>query len=213
MKAIQSRKPDVTRDLDYEETVKRIDDDSESSEEEDNKEHVLERIRKLVDKPIEKPVPRKAIPKKATPKSSATTRIKTEREAAPTPDRSNRASSSRTIRGNSSPFVPPEGSQVVNIVTSSPEPELVEHYAEDDIDGTYQEPSLPAGAGWVKKERARWGVSVPASSISAAREAAVPKRFASSQSSGNKQGGADKRSSASLASLLRAKKKALGNRY
>lgn len=52
----------------------------------------------------------------------------------------------------SSQFNIPRGSVVVSLVSSSPEPEVTENYAEDHIDETYEEPSpLPDGSGWIKK--------------------------------------------------------------
>lgn len=62
---------------------------------------------------------------------------------------------------------------MVTLLTSSPEPEVEEHYAEDSIDSTYQEEEedLPGGSGWVKKalpgkgkaaDRSRRGVSLSA---------------------------------------------------
>jgi hypothetical protein len=50
------------------------------------------------------------------------------------------------------PFSIPEGSQVVSLVSSSPEPEYTEDYAEDSADETYDEPkALPRRSGWVQK--------------------------------------------------------------
>lgn len=62
---------------------------------------------------------------------------------------------------------------MVTLLTSSPEPELEEHYAEDSMDSTYEDQEededLPDGSGWVKKAlppgkgkggRARRGVSL-----------------------------------------------------
>lgn len=86
----------------------------------------------------------------------------------------------------------------MSLLTSSPEPELEEHYAEDSIDETYEEPHLPTGSGWVKKARTRRGVGNLAASEAQDSE---PAKAASSQF----------KQSAALRSLLRAKKKVLGN--
>ncbi|KAK4151862.1 hypothetical protein C8A00DRAFT_16788 [Chaetomidium leptoderma] len=207
MSAVKARKPDVAPDLEYEEAMRRLD-SSDNISEDDNTEHLSTLAQKLVDKPIEKPTPKKPLARKnGALKSSAAPRVKLER-ASPVPARAVRGSSSRTLGASSSPFVVPEGSQVVSLVSSSPEPELEEHYAEDSVDETYKEPtgSMPTGAGWVKKSRARRGVSMPASP--AARDA-TPKSGSSSQSKPI----TDKRSTAALGSLLRARKKVLSNMF
>jgi hypothetical protein len=202
MSAIKARKSEVPRDLEYEAAMQRLDNSDIS--EDDTKEHVSKLLaQKLVDRPIEKPTPSKLGQKKGNLKSSSAPHIKLESTSL-SPGRAVRANSSKTARATGSPFVVPGGSQVVSLVSSSPEPELEEHYAEDSIDETYKEPSVLASSGWIKKPRALRGVSVPASST--ARDVA-PKRFASSQS---KQS-ADKRPSTTLGSLLRAKKKTLSN--
>lgn len=59
---------------------------------------------------------------------------------------------------------------MISLLTSSPEPEFVEDYAEDSVDETYDEvKGLPTGAEWVKKncrpQRSRKGLrgqSLPA---------------------------------------------------
>jgi hypothetical protein len=204
MSAIKARKSEVPQDLEYEAAMQRLDNSDIS--EDDTKEHVSKLLaQKLVDRPIEKPTPSKLAQKKGSLKSSSAPHIKLESTSL-SPGRAVRANSSKTAPATSSPSVVPGGSQVVSLVSSSPEPELEEHYAEDSIDETYKEPSVPADSGWVKKPRPLRGVSVPASST--ARDAA-PKRFASSQS---KQS-ADKRPSMALGSLLRAKKKTLSNAF
>jgi len=68
----------------------------------------------------------------------------------------------RTAGSSQKKFSIPQGSQVVTLLTSSPEPEVEEHYAEDSIDSTYEDKSeeegegegddvMPGGSGWVKK--------------------------------------------------------------
>ena len=200
--AINARKPDVARDLEYEEAMRRLDNSDDRSED-GTKEQLSKRARELLDKPIKRPTARKPVQTKQAPKPSSTPHVKTER-ATPSPAPAAR----RTARASSSPFAVPEGSQVVSLLTSSPEPELEEHYAEDSIDETYNEPSMnmSTGSGWVKKQRARRGVNVPAPS--AGRDV-VAKSLASSQS---KQS-ADKRPTAALNALLRAKKKVLADMF
>jgi len=58
----------------------------------------------------------------------------------------------RAQQQSSSQFSIPSGSVVMSLMTSSPESAVIEHYAEDHIDETYEDPSpLPDGSGWVKK--------------------------------------------------------------
>ena len=188
-------KPNVTPNFAYE-GARRHRGNSELFEN-DNTKPASKLAQKLVEKPIEKPTPRKVKQKEQASKASPAPHIKNER-ASPSPDRIARANSSAC----SSPFVVPKGSQVVSLLTSSPEPEIEEDYAEDSIDETYKETSMPTGSGWVKKPRARRGVSMPAASPA---QDTAPGRFTASQS---KQP-TDKRTTAALSSLLRAKKKVL----
>ncbi|KAL2016069.1 hypothetical protein VTK56DRAFT_4307 [Thermocarpiscus australiensis] len=216
LSAIKARKPDVAPDLEYEEAMRRLDEEDDLSEDDDNHEDQQQRRHKttqnLLDKPIEKPTSKKAAAsQRKGPKPSSASYIKTE-PASPGPTtrdtRPNRPTSSKPVRvTGGSPFVVPEGSQVVSLLSSSPEPELEEHYAEDSIDETYEEPDMPTGSGWVKKSRGRRGVSMPAAAGAPPREA-VPKRFASSQSKQSVDTtSSSRRSSTALTSLLRAKRR------
>ncbi|KAL2118735.1 hypothetical protein VTJ04DRAFT_8395 [Mycothermus thermophilus] len=197
MAAIKARKSEVARDLEYEAAMQRID-DAEHTSGDEARNNVSKIARRLVETPIEKPAVSKPALKQGTQKSSSAPVIKTERESSQRKTRSN-----RSARPEQSSFVIPPGSQVVSLISSSPEPELEEHYAEDSIDETYQEPGMPTGSGWVpKKTRPRRGVSVPPAQVS---EEAVPKRFASSQSRQSQE----KRPGLGLGSLFRSKKKSL----
>jgi hypothetical protein len=66
-----------------------------------------------------------------------------------------------------SPFIVPAGSQVVELSSDNNSSPLSEKYADDDIDETYSEAnSLPSGPGWVQKNRlnprrSSRGVSLP----------------------------------------------------
>ncbi|KXX73960.1 hypothetical protein MMYC01_209691 [Madurella mycetomatis] len=202
--AAKARKLDIRPDLEYEEAMRRLDDGDElSGDDDEGQQPQLSKLaQKLVDKPIEKPSSKKLIPRQK--KGSAqvpATRIKTER-ASPSPsthDSLDLPDANRPVRSNGSPFRVPEGSQVVSLLTSSPEPEVEENYAEDSIDETYKEPDMPEGRGWVKKSRERRGVRTTSRAV---REAS-PKRSVSSQSKHT----TSTRSSAALTSLLRAKKR------
>jgi hypothetical protein len=187
-------KPNVTSNFAYE-GARRHRGNSALSENDSTK-PASKLAQKLVEKPIEKPTPRK-VKQKQQALASPVPHIKNER-ASPSPDRVARANSS----AHSSPFVVPKGSQVVSFLTSSPEPEIEEDYAEDSIDETYKETSMPTGSGWVKKPRARRGVSMPAASPA---QDTAPEKFTASQSKQT----TDKRTTAALSSLLRAKKKVL----
>ncbi|KAK4104375.1 hypothetical protein N658DRAFT_521049 [Parathielavia hyrcaniae] len=202
--AIKARKPDMTYDLEYEDTMRRLDGSDDISVE-DDKEHLSKVAQELVDIPIEKPTPDKLSRKKGAGNWSTAPGIKTER-ASPSPHPGYRGASARTAQATNSPF-PPKGSQVVSLVTSGPEPELEEHYAEDSVDGTYEDPDLPTGSGWVKKPRVRRGVSMPASSVQ--EEAAAPTRFASPQS----RQSAESRLSSAMMGLEAAKKLKLGKLF
>lgn len=50
-----------------------------------------------------------------------------------------------------SPFMIPEGSQVITLSSSPASERFEEDYAHDSIDETYQDSPLPRGSGWVKK--------------------------------------------------------------
>ncbi|KAK4237482.1 hypothetical protein C8A03DRAFT_15970 [Achaetomium macrosporum] len=196
--AIKARKSEVAPDPEYEAEMRRLDDANDVSEDEDDKSqqqpHFSQLAQELVEKSIEKPTPKKQRAqrhqKPEVPKPSTAPRIKTEPASPPARIKAERA----TTSSRNSPFVVPEGSQVVSLLSSSPEPELEEHYAEDSIDETYAEPSssLPDGSGWVqkrKKKREREkkearphrglgvGLSTPSS---APAEVSAPKRTASS---------------------------------
>ena len=82
---------------------------------------------KLAKTPIERPARKLPFRRTSTPsKLNQTTTATTK--------------STRTTRFNGS-FVIPDGSQVVDLLSSSPEPELNEDYADDDVDETYHDSS------------------------------------------------------------------------
>ncbi|KAK3326887.1 hypothetical protein B0H66DRAFT_171251 [Apodospora peruviana] len=188
--AIKARKSDAAPDPEYDEAMRRIDDgsdpsDSSASDFDDadpfdmaakkRKQISLGSAQNLVDKPIEKPAVKRAPAQKLAGKSSSSRIVKSERQSS----QAQMSKLSGTSKHNEL-FSIPEGSQVVSLLTSSPEPE--EDYAEDGADGTYEDPdSLPCGSGWVKKNRVRRGVSLPAAASTTTRGNA-PRRFAASQS-------------------------------
>lgn len=115
---------------------------------------------------IKKEISQSQIAKTVLPKFKPVTRVPRE---SPLP----RPRMGRSSQPPSS-FIPP-GSQVIVIPSSPepPEPEIVEHYANNSIDGTYEESQMPNGSGWVSKA-ARRGVSVPASSVPRQQAARKP---------------------------------------
>ncbi|KAK4185595.1 hypothetical protein QBC35DRAFT_299716 [Podospora australis] len=147
-------------------------------------------------------------------------KVKTEPLSSQSPN-ARRVNPPRKARGSggSSQFYIPEGSQVVSLLSSSPEPVIEENYAEDDIDETYedtQDSGFPDSGNWVSKKGSR---GVPTSSFGPTREkVSVPKRFASSQQPVQQKPTAyDSSKSKALENLLKAKKKMsarpLGRRF
>jgi len=146
LSAIKARKSVVSPDTEYDETMRRLD-ESRVFEDEDESQLPLP-AHSLVSKRTETATPKRLPHGKSAVKPSPTIKA----ECVPV--------ASRT---GSSPFVVPKGSQVVSLLSSSPERELEEHYAEDSIDDTYEGPSMPSGSGWVKKSRPRRGNPEPVS--------------------------------------------------
>lgn len=221
----------VEQDEDYENSGSGFDEDNEADDDDNDSEDDADKLpsklpQKLVQKPIEKPSPKKSLSKGIVAKRNSTPFIKAEASSYP-------QKSSRESIVSSSQFRIPEGSQVVSLLSSSPEPEAVENYAEDDIDETYkdsgadeeeeeeeeEESSLPRGSGWVKKNKkskrvGTRGMSVPASSLGPAREKeSVPKRFASSQATGKMgRSGGGESSQKAYAGSMKARNKLAANR-
>ncbi|KAK3681281.1 hypothetical protein B0T22DRAFT_445491 [Podospora appendiculata] len=191
LSAIKARKSDVAPDLEYEEAMRRLDNKHDDDDDDMDlkakfrfkRESVSQSqdagaaVRKLMDQAIEKPQPKTKTKKYTSP-------VKTERASIGASSRHTRLSesprlprlrklSSTTDKGDSS-FVIPKGFQVVSLVTSSPEPEPVEYYPDNDIDESYvataESSSLPEGDGWVRKLKHRElrGGSLPAPAAAAA---------------------------------------------
>jgi len=176
MSVIKAQKSQTAADKEYEEAMRRLDEGDVSEQDEycrikeesvSQAQSLSNIAQRLVDKPIEKPVVKKTLKLVA---------IKTEKARVAPPPRP-RVSRSRGL--TQTPFSIPEGSQVVSLVSSSPEPEVHEDYAEDSIDETYEEPDMPKGPGWVSKRVGiRRGMSLPASSAPRDR---TSKPFSASQ--------------------------------
>ncbi|KAK0721089.1 hypothetical protein B0H67DRAFT_553131 [Lasiosphaeris hirsuta] len=120
----------------------------------------------LANKPIEKPKAKKG---------TSPSKPKTEQTPLEPPPPRPRIARNKSATPSSS-FRIPKGSQVISLVSSSPSPEVVEDYAEDSIDDTYQDPDLPSGPGWAKKkwQRHRGGASMP---TAASAFDSVPRRM------------------------------------
>lgn len=125
--------------------------------------------KRLVDKPIEKPVPRKT--------STASIKMKMEPRDSPAPPSwgsSIRAPSARPGSRQSTSFSLPKGSQVIDLISSDAEPEPVEDYADDSVDETFEpdaedggeeDPdSVPSSVGWKSKKNSKGLSSLMASS-------------------------------------------------
>ncbi|KAM7189833.1 hypothetical protein V8F20_009970 [Naviculisporaceae sp. PSN 640] len=201
--ALKARKSDVASDLEYEEAMRKLDDGFASSDSDAKPRKVgikrsPDTARGLLKKPIEKPViRRRAAVKEETVRSEITktstkvakeTKQKMEARTEPTESSTlKREASTRPMRSTrkSDTFVIPAGSQVVSLISSSPEPELEENYADDDVDETYEADSFPSEHDSPispEKSRNRRGASMPLSALTSSRRGNnLPKRLASSQ--------------------------------
>ena len=141
-------------DLEYEEAMRKLDEGEDDSDRSPDRNKSLRSLFPNATQPEPSKTPSSLQPVKVEAP------VKTERSATP-------PTSQRVKR--ESPFVIPEGSQVVELSSSPPSVQFVEHYADDSVDGTYQDNSVPQGSGWVQKNfmtRSR-GKSVPAAAASA----------------------------------------------
>lgn len=166
---IKARKLEATSDLDSEDALSDFDSNRIRVKKEyvdhNNEGKLSSFAQKLANKPIEKP----QVKKGASPAKPAKTGQSLLEPPPPRPRIARRESATP-----SSSFRIPKGPQVISLVTSSPSPEVVEDYADDSIDETYQDPGLPSGPGWAnKKWQSRRGASMP---TAAAAFDSVPRR-------------------------------------
>ncbi|KAK3904125.1 hypothetical protein C8A05DRAFT_32089 [Staphylotrichum tortipilum] len=192
LSAIKARKSAVSADAEYDETMRRLDNSEMPGD--DDEVPLSKPAQRLASKRTEMTTPKRLSPSQRAVKPSPAPSIKIER--VPSASRAGRTSS---------PFVVPEGSQVASLLSSSPERELEEHYAEDSIDDTYEEPNMPSGSSWVKKSRPRRGNPEP---VSVSGRSIVSSSMPATTQSGWKQKGG-KKSTATLSSLLWARKNGL----
>lgn len=164
--AMKARKSNVASDSEYEEAMRRLDDELQSSGSDSPPKRVKrspDSAQSLLERPIAKPAIKRVAVNEETLKAST--------------------KSSRT--GRAEPFTIPKGFQVVSLISSSPAPELVENYADDDVDETYEEAdpftSEPESPGWEKKSRNLRGASMPLSALGVSKRGNIPKRLVSSQ--------------------------------
>ncbi|KAF6831267.1 hypothetical protein CPLU01_06824 [Colletotrichum plurivorum] len=151
---LQSRKVIVRRDEEYEAAMRRLDDEEDDEEDEEEEEsqspRPFRRTRKQLFPNSSQPMPSRSpeLPDIKPVIKTAPSSFSEATDAWP---------STRTRKRTSSPFVLPEGSQVISLSSrsSSPVEEYIELYAEDDIDEDYEEKSssLPHGAGWVQMNK------------------------------------------------------------
>ncbi|KAF4468306.1 hypothetical protein FALBO_4818 [Fusarium albosuccineum] len=147
-------------DLEYEEAMRKLD---EGEEESDRSPDRNKSIRSLFPNATQ-PEPSESLPKLRSPKIGSPQVDAPKAEAPTTPPKSQKVK-------RESPFVIPEGSQVIELSSSPPSVEFTEHYAQDSEDETYEDSPLPRGSGWVQKKvsnvrtRSR-GKSLPAATAS-----------------------------------------------
>lgn len=154
----KARKVEDEKDKEYQEAMRRIDEADASSEE-------------------NRPTPVKKSPasikKSSTQLSPGLATIRSYKKSVSPP------ALPKTRRRSSKPptgFEIPAGTQVVSLLTSSPEPE--ENYADSSVDENWG--SMPSGPGWVSKKNSRpgRGVSLPAASQGRRGSAGVKKEAA-----------------------------------
>jgi hypothetical protein len=164
MTKIEGRTADAHRDREYEEAMRQLDEsDNDSLEDADS---IMNDVGGRVSSP-EATKPFKEIPKRLpfrrTALSSEASRQAPSDDHPISPPRLLRSRSQNHPSGQS---YLPDGLQVISLLTSSPEPEIMEDYAEDSIDETYEEEiGLTSKFKRLKKNRAGLrGTSVPATS-------------------------------------------------
>lgn len=219
--AAKPHKPEAMRDLEYEEIMRRVDDSDGSEQDLDQikesthptpssitwdeqrgqikeerwgQDVVGASTKKNADKPT-------ASPPSGVKAASPVPKQEPVLPPPISPPRKRRAAAQQKRNGR---FSIPDGSQVVSFLTSSPEPEVEEHYAEDSVDSTYEdpEPDPPGGAGWVKRalpgraDRARRGVSLSALPADGGRRTNGAGKRPSSSLNGAKAGRGRRKTSA-----------------
>ncbi|RKU49504.1 hypothetical protein DL546_008545 [Coniochaeta pulveracea] len=154
--AVEARKPVAKQDLDYEEAMRLVDEGEDMDDGEVWSEQNSQSKRELstkVSHSVAISTTRTSSLGREQRALCRTLKVEPREEAgsAISPMVAARSSKPSVTRR----FVVPSDAQVVSLVTSSPEPELQENYAEDSIDSTYedheQDARLFTGSGWVKK--------------------------------------------------------------
>lgn len=218
--AAKPRKPEAMRDLEYEEIMRRVDDSDGSEEDLDQiKESTHptpnsitwdEQRGQIKEERWSQDAVGASKNKKTDKQTSSPPSVVEAASPVPklesvlpsiSPPRKRRAAAQQKRDGR---FSIPEGSQVVSFLTSSPEPEVEEHYAEDSVDSTYEDPDPdpPGGCGWVKRalpgraDRTRRGVSLSALPADWGRRANGAGKRPSSSLNGGKAGRGKRKTSA-----------------
>ncbi|KAJ9144969.1 hypothetical protein NKR23_g5521 [Pleurostoma richardsiae] len=147
--ALKARKSKTQHDQEYEAAMRKLDDDDDDDKEDEKEAKVNAREEAQIKASPTQDSP--GVPEEL-PQGDATSPVRTfDASVSPPawPKGRTRAARKQPARA---PFSIPEGSQVVSLVSSSPEPEYTEDYAEDSADETYDEPkALPRRSGWVQK--------------------------------------------------------------
>ncbi len=160
LSAAMVRKSGVNRDLEYEEAMRRLDNGDDNSSA-GNKSDTDSQARVKVKMEASSQSMHKSWPPQKLEKPQherARTTANTERDLSPAPPAVS-ASRERTPRAEG--YTAPPGSQVIVLVSSSPEPEFAESHAEDSIDESYDEAKgRHSSRGWKRRDR-RSGIGMP----------------------------------------------------
>lgn len=152
------------KDLDYEEAMRMLDEQSVDEQDEEESSKVPDSFRPIVDNDdsqisVDAVIKDEqlSLPKLRRQPTSTETKI-----SPPPPKRPTRKPlEDRRKEASSSQFSLPPGTQVIDLLSSSdaeqePEPQFTEDYADEEVDETYSprvksSSSLPKGPGWIKK--------------------------------------------------------------
>lgn len=166
--AVEARKPEEEGDFEYKKAMQLVDEGEDPENGEEWSEQHGQLKRELSSQASHSLAVSKTETSNLGPLQRALSRaVKTEHhdEAGNSSD----TAAATTARRRS--FIVAKNAQVLSLLTSSPEAEIQENYADDSVDSTYEDQDqegsdLPSGSGWAKKklpprkDRARRGVSV-----------------------------------------------------
>jgi hypothetical protein len=197
---VEAPKPEENRDLEYEKAMRLVDEGEDLDDGEEWSEQHGQLKRELSSQANHPLAISKSAASNLGPLRRALSRsVKTElrEEASNSSDTTPAVTTRRRKTSVTRNFVLPNNVQAISLLTSSPEAELQENYAEDSIDSTYEDQDqedsdLPSGSGWAKKklppkkDRTRRGVSVSVLPSEKRQTATASKRPAASQGPASK---------------------------